>query len=472
MPARTVALHPGPQSDVAAVWTSPAAGAVKLSGALTDLDPNCGDGIAWELRHTPISGPAKVLAKGTVANGKAGTFGRPAPLAATVAAGDRLELVVQRNAEYTCDTTGVVFTISAADRSWEFAADWLANPPDGAAKAGEWSVEEFGGAKAYTGPAAHGAQEGGVPGSPHAGVHDVKVHIRGRYDRLGEPVPRRFPEVVRVADPPAITSGSGRKELAEWLTRPDHPLTARVIVNRVWQFHFGEGLVRTPSNFGVLGEPPTHPELLDHLAAGFVRNGWSLKQLHRYILLSATYQQSAAADPATRAADPDNRLWGRYPRRRLEAEAVRDSLLAVSGALDLTKPGGPATKDFNSPRRTLYQTTIRSDRTGFGPLFDAADPTAPVDKRTVSTVAPQALFLMNHPFVKDRAKGFAARVLARGGDDAAKLGYAHRLAFGRPPTDEEKRLGLEFVTAEGGTPAAWEAWCHLLFQANEFITIE
>jgi hypothetical protein len=469
MPARTVALHPGPQTDVAAVWTSPVAGAVTLSGTLTDFDPNCGDGVTWELRHVPASGPPKVLAKGKVANGKSDTFSRQT---ATVAAGDRVELVVNRNAEYTCDTTGVVFTVAAAERSWEFAADWLAAPPEAAAKAGPWSVEELGGKRPYTGPAAHGAQEGGVPGSPHAGVHDVKVHIRGRYDRIGELVPRGFPEVIRVANPPVIASGSGRRELAEWLTRPDHPLTARVIVNRVWQFHFGEGLVRTPSNFGALGELPAHPELLDHLASRFVREGWSLKRLHRSILLSATYQQSAAADPATRAADPDNRLWGRYPRRRLEAEAIRDSLLAVSGTLDLDARGGKATKDFSAPRRTLYIMTIRSDRTGFGPLFDAADPTAPVDKRTVSTVAPQALFLMNHPFVKERAKGFAARVLAKGGDDAAKLDHAHRLAFGRPPTDEEKRLGLEFVKTEGGTPAAWAAWCHLLFQANEFITIE
>ena len=146
--------------------------------------------------------------------------------------------------------------------------------------------------EAATGPIANGAQEGGVPGSPHAGRPRRGVHIRGRYDRLGDVVPRGFPRSFAVANAPTIATGSGRKELADWLTRPDHPLTARVIVNRVWQYHFGEGLVRTPSNFGLLGEKPTHPELLDYLAATFVADGWSLKKLHRRIMLSATYRQS------------------------------------------------------------------------------------------------------------------------------------------------------------------------------------
>jgi Protein of unknown function (DUF1553)/Protein of unknown function (DUF1549)/Planctomycete cytochrome C len=471
MPAKTVALHPGPQTDVAAVWTSPVAGEVRIVGKLTDFDPNCGDGIAWELRHVPAKGEAKKLAAGTVANGKAEEFDKAKALKATVAAGDRLELVVNRNTEYTCDTTGVAFIITGEQDAWDFAADWLAKLPDGAAKTGVWSVEEFGGAKPYTGPLANGAQEGGVPGSPHAGVHDVKVHIRGRYDRLGDLVPRGFPEVVKVADTPKIASGSGRKELADWLTRPDHPLTARVIVNRVWQYHFGRGIVNTPSNFGLLGEKPTHPELLDYLAATFIEDGWSLKKLHKRVLLSATYRQSADGDPTTRAKDPDNTLFGRYPRRRLEAEAIRDSLLVAAGKLDATR-GGPATRDFNSPRRTLYLMTIRSDRTGFGPLFDAADSTAPVDVRTVSTVAPQALFLLNHPFAKAQTAAFADRVMKAKADTADRLDLAHRIAFGRPPTADEVKLGAEFVAAGNGTRDAWAAWCHLLIESNEFVMIE
>jgi cytochrome c553 len=468
MPPKTVAVHPGPGSDVAAVWTAPAAGEVRLSGKLADFDPNCGDGVGWELRHVPAKGELKTIASGVIENGKSGSVG---DRTATVAAGDRLELVVKRQAGYECDTTGIEFRVAAGDKSWEFAADWLADPPAGAAKAGPWSVEEVV-VQAPPGPTANGAREGGVPGSPHEGTHDVKVHIRGRYDRLGDLVPRGFPAAVKVANPPTISTGSGRKELADWLTRPDHPLTARVIVNRVWQFHLGEGIVRTPSNFGALGEPPTHPELLDHLAAKFVRDGWSLKKLHRYVMMSATYCQSATPLSALRtphSLDPDNKLWGRFPRRRLEAEAIRDALLAASGELDRAA-GGPAVRDFSSPRRTVYLMTIRSDRTGFGPLFDAADPTAPVDKRTVSTVAPQALFLMNHPFVQARAKGFAARVMARDGTAAEKLDFAHRVALGRPPTAAERELGLGVVGE--GTPEAWRGWCHLLFQANEFIVTE
>src|SRR5439155_2579968 len=133
---------------------------------------------------------------------------------------------------------------------------------------------------------ANGAQDGGVPGSPHAGAHDVRIHVRGRYDRLGPIVPRRFPEVLAGTKQPPITRGSGRRELAHWMTRPNHPLTARVMVNRIWQWHFGEGIVRTPSDFGSLGARPTHPELLDHLASEVIQSGWPMKRMHRLIMLS------------------------------------------------------------------------------------------------------------------------------------------------------------------------------------------
>jgi hypothetical protein len=318
---------------------------------------------------------------------------------------------------------------------------------------------------------ANGAQEGGVPGSPHAGVHDVPIHIRGRYDRLGELVPRRFPEVLAGTDAKLITKGSGRLELAHWLARPDHPLTARVMVNRIWQHHFGRGLVSTPSNFGKLGRPPSHPELLDWLATDFVRFGWSIKQMHRRILLSATYQQASTAETATLAADPDNVLLGRLSRQRLEAEAIRDSVLAVAGRLD-RRPGGVAVRDFNAPRRTLYLMTIRSDRTGFLPLFDVADPTAPVEARTVSTVAPQALFLLNHPFILEHTRALAKRLVAEGKDDRERLGRAYTLLYGRPPQPEEERVGLEFLAGAGPTPRAWEEYCQVLLCANEFLYVD
>ncbi len=320
-------------------------------------------------------------------------------------------------------------------------------------------------------PYCHGAQEGGVPGSPHAGVHDVRIHLRGRYDRLGEMVPRRFPEILAGAKQPPMRTGSGRVQLAEWITRPDHPLTARVMVNRLWQFHFGEGLVRTPSNFGKLGQPPTHPELLDWLAREFVRAGWSIKHMHRVLMLSAVYQQSSVPSAELLRVDPDNLWWGRVNRRRLEAEAIRDSLLAVAGKLDLQR-GGLATREFNSPRRTLYLMTIRSDRSGFAPLFDTADSTAPVEKRTISTVAPQALFLLNHPFVLEQANQLASRILAEKGEDSSRIEKLYALLFARPPRPEEVRLGTVFLGKGSDRAQAWREYCHLLLCTNEFLYID
>ena len=320
-------------------------------------------------------------------------------------------------------------------------------------------------------PFANGAQEGGVPGSPHAGVHDVRIHIRGRYDRLGGLVPRRFPEILGGLDEKPIAAGSGRLQLARWLTRVGNPLTARVMVNRIWQHHFGAGLVRTPSNFGKLGEPPTHPELLDWLARQFVKSGWSVKQMHRLIMLSATYRQASEPVAETLKQDPDNRLFGRMSRRRLEAEAVRDSLLAVAGRLD-RKQGGPAVRAFRSPRRTVYLMTVRSDRSGFGPLFDTADPTVEVDRRTISTVAPQALFLLNHPFALEQRRELAKRIRAVKGDDGEKISRAYVLLYGRPPSDEEKKIGLDFLKGAGATVQAWEEYCQVLLCANEFIYVD
>ncbi len=320
-------------------------------------------------------------------------------------------------------------------------------------------------------PVAHGAQEGGIPGCPHEGIHDVKVHIRGSYLRLGELVARRFPLILAGDKQPPITRGSGRLELARWLARPEHPLTARVLVNRIWQHHFGEGLVRTPNNFGKLGERPTHPELLDYLAGQFIESGWSMKKMHRLIMLSATYQQASRPEPETLKQDPDNRLWGRMNRRRLEAEAIRDNLLAVAGRLERTR-GGPATQDFKIPRRTLYQMTVRSDRTGFGPLFDMPDSTSTAEKRILSTVAPQALFLLNHPFVLEQTQALAKRILGVGKDNRERIEKAYLLLYGRPPLAEEVQIGLDFLSAAGNLERAWEEYCQVLLCTNEFIFVD
>ncbi len=329
---------------------------------------------------------------------------------------------------------------------------------------------------------ANGAQEGGVPESPHAGVHDVRLHLRGRYDRLGDPVSRGFPVVLEGRNPPRIESGSGRIELARWLTSPDHPLTARVMANRIWQHHFGEGIVRTPGNFGRLGEPPVNQPLLDYLAWRFREGGWSIKKLHREIMLSDAYRRSSLESADARKKDPDNRHFSRMNRRRLDAESLRDAMLSVSGELD-RKLGGVASRDLRMPRRTIYLMNIRSDSAGYGTLFDTADSTTSVDKRTISTVAPQALFLLNSPFVFERATALAKRILAEEHrNDPARIHSAYRLLYGRTPTEEELKVGLgsvdsreagaRTIAADSTEVERWAQYCHLLLCANEFIYID
>ncbi|HLK58529.1 MAG TPA: PSD1 and planctomycete cytochrome C domain-containing protein [Chthonomonadaceae bacterium] len=378
----------------------------------------------------------------------------------------------------------------------------------------------------------NGIQEGGIPECPQAGIHDVCVHIRGRYDRLGDLVPRHFPLILAGNDQPPITQGSGRLQLAQWLASGTHPLTARVMVNRIWQHHFGEGIVRTPGNFGFLGERPTNPALLDWLAATFLSPparaqqaapplerqkhrekpennpqinadyrrlnaaqekgavfsygcGWSLKQMHRLIMLSNAYQQASEGDPQTMKADPDNRLFGHMNRLRLEAEPIRDTLLAVSGKLDATM-GGVAIRDLNTHRRTLYVMTVRSDRSGYAPLFDTADPTAIVDKRVVSTVAPQALFLMNHPLVIAQTKALTQRVITEGGTtDMTRIQWLYPLLYGRPVSADELKIGQTFLARTRQSQKTsganqkndlelrtWEAYCQVLLCANELIYVD
>ena len=250
--------------------------------------------------------------------------------------------------------------------------------------------------------APHGVREGGLRRTvfPFTLACSMRsIHVRGSCDQLGVRVPRRFPAVLARNDQEVDSIGKRADlELARWLGSAENPLTARVLVNRVWQHHFGEGLVRTPSNFGVLGERPSHPELLDYLAARFVESGWSIKAMHRLMMLSATYHESSGASPQSLKSDPENRLFGRMNRQRPEAEAIHDALLAVAGRLD-PRAGGPAESNLASPRRMLYFKNTRTNRSGLGPLFDAANAAMHVERRTVSTVAPQALYLMNDPWI-------------------------------------------------------------------------
>ena len=323
-------------------------------------------------------------------------------------------------------------------------------------------------------PMALAVSEGGVPGGLFPGIQDVPIHLRGSYARLGPVVPRGLPRFLAGTNAVTVTEGSGRRELAAWIASPSNPLTARVIVNRVWQWHFGSGLVRTPNNLGLLSEPPSHPELLDWLASVFLEDGGSLRNLHRRIVLSKAYRRSGKVGNETRDRDPENRLMGRFPQRRLEAEALRDALLAASGGLDL-RAGGPATHELGSPRRSLYLQTARWDRANFATLFDAANPDASVETRTVSTVAPQVLFLMNHAFMSEVAGRMAVEA-ARGAPEGgtARIRWLFRRALSRDPTRAEadiaSRLLADAREAGGGDP--WPVLAHVLLVGNEFVTVD
>jgi len=328
---------------------------------------------------------------------------------------------------------------------------------------------------------AQGIQEGGLQYGPYAGIQDARIYIRGNYSQPGRRVPRHFPEVLAGKEQRATGTGSGRLELAHWIARADNPLTARVMVNRIWQHHFGEGIVRTPSNFGRRGEPPTHPELLDWLARRFVESGWSVKSMHRQVMLSAAYQRSSKAPAVLLEADPENRLCGRMNRRRLEAEELHDGLLALAGRLK-DHTGGPADSHPSSPRRLLYLATSRADRSDFGSLFDRANPALHVERRTISTAAPQALYLMNHPLISELARGLARRPEVNSlRDPAARVAILHRLVYGRPATDEEIALGCDFIaqdTAAGlarpdpGSPTSWDRYAQALLLTNEFLFVD
>jgi hypothetical protein len=274
-----------------------------------------------------------------------------------------------------------------------------------------------------------------------------------------------------------FTNGSGRLELARTIASADNPLTARVLVNRVWAGHFGDGLVRTPSDFGTRSEPPAHPELLDWLATQFVRQGWSLKKLHRLIMLSATYQQSSGISAEAARLDPENQLLARQNRRRLDFEALRDSFLAVSGKLD-TKMGGKPVDLFKQPfsaRRTVYGRIDRTDFPGTMRTFDVASPDQHAPARYETTVPQQALFLMNSPFVTEQAKALAARPeVVAAQSPTQKVDALYRLALGRRPTSAEAELAVGFVGTDEKKSSfgPWEQLAQVLLLSNEFAFVD
>jgi Protein of unknown function (DUF1553)/Protein of unknown function (DUF1549)/Planctomycete cytochrome C len=309
-------------------------------------------------------------------------------------------------------------------------------------------------------------------------VRETQVHIRGSVHNLGEKVPRGFLQVASYGSLPALPANqSGRLQLAEWLASKDNPLTARVIVNRTWHWLFGAGLVRTTDNFGTTGETPSHPELLDHLAVRFVEDGWSMKKLIRQIVLSHTYRQAAAVPSAALAADPENRLFGRMNRRRLDAECIRDTMLLVGGKLQLGMGGPTFPQTLNADygykhtdsQRSVYMPVFRNALPELFEVFDFADPSVTTGRRNVSTVAPQALFLMNHPFVLEQARHAADRLRAEKGlDDEGRITRAYRLALGRPPTDAERRIAAKFIAQAENADKAWPLLYQALFASLDF----
>jgi hypothetical protein len=292
---------------------------------------------------------------------------------------------------------------------------------------------------------------------------EQKVWIRGDRNNPGEAAPPHFVSILSPGEPKRFVNGAGRLELAEAIADPANPLTARVIVNRVWLHHFGQGIVRTPSNFGAQGDRPSHPELLDYLASEFVKNGWSLKKLHRTIMLSAAYELCAEPDPKNLAADPENRLVWRFNRQRLDAEALRDDLLFVTGKLDLKEGGLAAHVGKDNVRRTVYCFVSRRKLDSDFALFDFPNPNNTSEQRNVTNVPLQRLYFMNNDWVISQAKVFADKLT---GDNSKRINDAYRLLFQRVPTPQEKKLALDFLHDAGDK--GWAEYAQVLLTSNEF----
>jgi mono/diheme cytochrome c family protein len=324
---------------------------------------------------------------------------------------------------------------------------------------------------------------------------EQKVLIRGDYNNLGEDAPKGFPAILARYDTKTPFTGSGRLQFAEWLTQPTHPLTTRVMVNRIWQWHFGEGLVRTPDNFGKMGDRPTHPELLDYLATQFVKSGWSIKAMHRMIMLSNAYQMSSVNPNVTADADPDNRLLTRFNRRRLSVEEMRDGLLAIDGTIDFTVGGtlqiGRGTDGENNQgrlslnpeklkRRTVYLPLRRANLPTLLNLFDFGDATTEAGKRQLTNVATQALFWLNSEFLTERAQDVAKSLLDQKGiSDAARIEAAYARILNRRAAKDEIDGALKYVegfkqkfAGEKADQKAWQSLCRVLMSSNDFVYVD
>jgi hypothetical protein len=353
--------------------------------------------------------------------------------------------------------------------------------------------------KQQPGPVATGATGGEVMGVLDGHTTNCRVLVRGEVAQPGDIVPRGMLTVLSSGDTPTITSErSGRLELAEWLTSPTNPLTARVAVNRVWSSLFGQGLVRTADNFGATGEKPSNPELLDALAIQFIQDGWSLKKLGRSLVLSHTYQLSSVHDSHANEVDPDNRLLWRASPRRLDAEAIRDALLSASGQLQFQPPNGSAVavagsgfigKGLQPERftqltanyRSVYLPVVRDFVPEVLDIFDFAEPSLVVATRDVTNVPVQALYLLNNSFVREQSTAMARRILAQPVSHEQRIALAYEYALGRPPNAAESARAQQYLLSEGrallpvkagkvddAALLSWSTFCQALFACAEF----
>ena len=539
IPAGKTSVHPGEKEGVGIVWRSPVSGKIRVTGSVMDAQ-DCGDSIEWAIDHLCRTG---LIPMGKGANEPAGSQPfvdtRGEPLEFAVQQGDFVRLAILPKTNYGCDLTNIDLTIDLVDdaRRWVLADDMADEPTSGNPHRDSFGNEEtwyFTKVTPDRGRSAVQSQKTAKASLPisletlsslskrltalqsqHAGMRtdgpyddvygamegdspaDAQIRIRGNPKKLGNSVPRKNLEILG-DDPLPSDSGSGRLAVANWLTRDSNPLLARVMVNRIWQLHFGRGLVGTENDFGTRGETPTHPELLDWLAARFMDGGWSVKNLHRLIMHSATYQQSSDFERIGVTKDPESRLLWRFQRRRLSAEEIRDAMLFISGDLDL-KMGGPhpfpkeETWGFSqhAPYYGLYDTNKRSvylmqqrlKRHPFLSLFDAADPNVPTARRELTTVPTQTLFLMNSDFVHGRSEELAKHVLSQTDDDRSRVQTLFMQILGRRANPEELESARRFLAEyekrssaasekKSTEYAAWAALIRSLFVRNEFLFVD
>ncbi len=538
-----IVVHPNTKEGVGIAWRSPLRGQIRISGKVADAH-DCGDSVLWHIDHLTQRG-FRSIAQGSVEQSSSQSLLASPPQGSSeapsitlrVEAGEFLQLAIMPKANYGCDLTAVELTIEEVggeQRVWDLAKDVQAD-----LLAGNPHADQYGHPTWFFGLVPLDRGQSVKLGKPEPLTREVvqtlraqlatttqqltaqterktqleasetygliygaldqdepadaQIRIRGERKQLGDVVPRRNLEILG-KDPLPQDAGSGRLQLANWLTRDSNPLTARVMANRIWQLHFGRGLVGTENDFGARGEQPSHPELLDWLASRFIDSGWSVKAMHRLIMSSAAYQQSSADDAASTELDPDARLLWRFNRRRLSAEEIRDAMLFVSGELDPTMGGAhpfPAESGWGfsqhmpfygvypSSRRSVYLMQQRLKRHPFLSLFDGADVNVPTARRQLTTVPTQALFLMNSEFVQTQARSLAQRILEQQGT-VARIQFAYQVTLHREPTADELSEVTEFLGRYRASLAdsdmveaqTWSGFARTLLIQNEFLFVD